>query len=362
MRQRTRFSGNWLCAGAAIAALMLVVGAAHGTTLTLNDFVIYTDLDVTLGQGVIVDGPLGSNRNVGLGNLTNVKNIRAGGYVGFGDLSGGQSLTINGDIVANGGVSFQNSSPGSVINGNVDGASNAGKQIQIGTGVTINGDVTSGHGLVNNGTINGNQTAFGSPLIWTGLNMSISAVQTAMPEALASFSAGSVDKSGGTIAPGSYKELSVGSGGAVNLSSGVYYFSRFTVGENGQVNINLSGGSGTIAVYVVGEVNLGKNVHMNLVGGDAGDVFFQTSSKWMSREGWLWYGDILALLDDADFGGTGAVFEGRYFGKKLLIQGGTYTEMDGGGGGDLVPEPLTMLGMALGLGSVGAYIRKHRKA
>jgi hypothetical protein len=34
--------------------------------------------------------------------------------------------------------------------------------------------------------------------------------------------------------------------------------------------------------------------------------------------------------------------------------------LSSGGGGQLIPEPLTMLGMFLGLGSVGAYIRKRR--
>jgi len=41
---------------------------------------------------------------------------------------------------------------------------------------------------------------------------------------------------------------------------------------------------------------------------------------------------------------------------------GTDDHLDFEGSGTVVPEPLTMMGMFLGLGSVGAYIRRRRRA
>ncbi len=62
---------------------------------------------------------------------------------------------------------------------------------------------------------------------------------------------------------------------------------------------------------------------------------------------------------NADIAGAGTVFEGRYFGKQLYMQGGSQMD-DGGGGAPPAPEPLTMLGMFLGLGSIGGYLRSRR--
>lgn len=126
-----------------LVASQLFLGESDGAAQMLADFAIFGNGAVTLfnarapGEGVKVDGLIGSNLKVIVGDFA-----ETGGVVGgSGGIIGGKSITVNGNIVSNGSILFTSTpalSPASVVNGNVD----SGNKVTMGSNTIINGDVT----------------------------------------------------------------------------------------------------------------------------------------------------------------------------------------------------------------------------
>lgn len=120
---------------------------------------------------------------------------------------------------------------------------------------TINGDVTSATAISNSGTINGTRT--------------IGPVNTE-PLPCLSYSAGGANKtvpSGGVLAlpPGSYNVVTLKSGGTLKLTSGEYFMNELRYsGSEAVIEIDLTGGE-EAAINVVKNLQLGKEVAVQLL-------------------------------------------------------------------------------------------------
>jgi len=140
--------------------------------------------------------------------------------------------------------------PGGTLTGPLDGASNTGKKITVGSGWTVNGDVTSGGAIINGGTINGTTTPNGSPAVWAGYDLGFPAIQATLPKAKSSYAAGGtdiIDGAGGnthTIGAGVHGQLTLGKNSTVKLSSGEYFSDGVFLGDGTEVEIDLSGRRG----------------------------------------------------------------------------------------------------------------------
>lgn len=385
-------------------SLLLAFGASllvHPATASplLSDFVVFGNTSVTTGSnvGAPVNAPVGSNGTVSIGGGNTIGDgddtiILTGG----GAYTGGSNVNTVGDIIFSGNVSVGGGSTvtGSVHSGgNVTTGSNAtvtqnivaSGNVQIGGGSDIGGNVQSGGNISTGSNVTITGTAQASGTVTLGGSSSAGSTVTGAPAptplayapvalpSASSFSAGGPNQStggGGTLnlVADTYGALTTGSNATVNLSSGVYFFDSFTLGGGTDLNLDLTGGA--ITINIVGNLTMGSNVDVNLIGGDASDVLFEVHGTASIGGGTDWFGTLFSPIagKTVTFGSNTRI-SGAVYGQVVEIGGGSRLihdpssalfPGDPGPGPAPVPEPGTLA--LLGLGLAGLGLARRRRA
>jgi hypothetical protein len=236
-------------------SFLAVAGTAFADQISvpLSTFVIFS------GGGFSVEGHEEtdiSQHTWILGNLGSNQDLRQlGGPVPFfpaqidgsvyagGNVTFGQDLIVNGNVVANGSATL--------------------------TSTTVNGTLDA-----SSATLGGNPASTVSGGVTTGATADTFALIT-MP-APTSFSAGGAPKAVGPgveiVNPGTYGALTAVQNRTLRLSSGDYYFDSIDVAGGFTLEIDLTSGQ-PIRIYVVGNVDFGQNNVLKVMGAGTGGVF-----------------------------------------------------------------------------------------
>jgi len=179
---------------------------------------------------------------------------------------------------------------GSAFAGNID----AVEDVTVASGASVFGTVThpSSSNLYNHGMVGGE--VLGTPL---------APILPGLPDATA-FSAGGgslfVHRGHSTVGltPGSYDVLRIGTGNVLELTAGDYYFNSFTL-RSGKVHFDVS--DGAIHVFVQGDVRIGHGRDARVIGGEPGQVWFETHGNF-NKPGGTWVGGVFAPFGTISFG------------------------------------------------------------
>jgi hypothetical protein len=303
-----------------------------------------------LGNGVTVhSGLVGSNNAMTIGGASDTVSI-----MGAGILNGGNSIMASGNVTFNGNVSLGGSSHatgninsgGNVDLGNsalVDGNVRAAGSVTLGGLAQVSGNVDAGKAsgiavtLGNNAKVLGTVTHLAGTTVSMGGGATVGANVIGPPaapvpyvaatlNAATSFGAGLGDttKGGGqitTLAAGAYHNFNLGSNNTLNLTSGNYYFNAFSLGGGSTIVFDLSGGA--INLFFDSNVNIGNNLDVTLIGGDALDIYAETKGDWSQDGGGEWFGTVFGsgASSDVEFG-NGSTLNGSFIARVILRIGG----------------------------------------
>ena len=293
----------------------------------------------SVGHNVnIVGGLIGGNRKVVIRGGSNAVGIRSGADTYMGNDSGGEdavegALGVTLGIIANGDVTLTQKA--SVL-GNIDG-----KTLRVGTSASVQGNAVISLGLtmLSNAIITSNADAATASL---GTNASIlgtlklpigispssasgafigtlvngtpktpkTFIKYAMPVAL-TYTASSLvadDKTVAngttlTLAPGTYRDLDMKTGSTLNLSAGTYVFRNINSAANSIININVA--SGAINILATNNVGFGTALTVNVTGGSAKKVYWETAGNFDTSADTTWVGTVFATKSNAP--GTASV-------------------------------------------------------
>lgn len=309
---------------------------------------IFGSSDVFIGDGVTVSGgAIGSGpTDVFLGAGT-----QAGDVFTEGNFVEGGNSTL-GRIIANLEATLVGAT---LVNGNLD----VGGTASLDQGVTINGVLTAG-------TINWNPAP---PLTPPTIGGGPPESYTAPPlPALSGLTAGGADVNVDplavlTLPPGSYGFADLGAGSTLNLSSGNYAFSSLFASDDVDISIDLSGGP--VRVYSQFGGFFGLNTEVSVLDGDPSDVSWESELSWFLDQGTDWIGDILVTGDYESISVySGSNISGALTAPSVFVD--TNSTVTGHGidpaGPVVIPEPLTVLSVLIGLTGVGSYLRRRRQS
>ncbi len=260
-------------------AFTCVCSRAMATDPALAGYAVFSNGDVYINSNI--NATVASNADVTLGSFLTVNGINAGGSL----LNSLGSSTINGattvnDSVYTGGLTFN----GPINAGNnvnlgafyTSQSINAGNDVNLGDGTTtgnvvagddvivntfgqVNGNVSAGGTITNSGTISGssltNVTPANPPLAYTA---------APLPPATTFQPSGPDINAGGTLAPGSYGNVTEQTFQTLTLSSGKYYFKSFNLPQSTDLQLNLT--NGPIQIFVSGDVTSGNFVTTTVEG------------------------------------------------------------------------------------------------
>ena len=131
---------------------------------------------------------------------------------------------------------------------------------------------------------------------------------------------------------GTYRDLIVGNGNAIELSSGNYYFRSIDMGNSINLNFNLETG-GNLNIFVVGKVRIGNtlegNITSSISGGTPAQIYAETHYEsditdptdvawWMGKET-TWLGTIYASARYGHVYMTDGIIEGSIFAVGQII-------------------------------------------
>lgn len=262
---------------------------AQTPVTTITDYVIFGGAK----SGMIATPPnLTTPASPGYGVQIGYSSYIQGGSIGsytliksVGNMTCG-TATLKTNIYSGGTVVLANNNAvtGNIAAGIYNTAPASGTIFSAGTGeafsgrIDINGNIVIGGGSVtgtvtnpvgytyklNNVTINNTK---GTPVL--------PILPQQMP-AVASYSAGSVNKTGGSFGPGAYGTLTIANNGTVTLSGpGTYIFKSIkTTGPNASIIYDFQNATaGKFIIYVVGDVSLNKTSVTIKNGGDATRIY-----------------------------------------------------------------------------------------
>jgi hypothetical protein len=279
---------------------------AHGASIT--------DFDIYAARNVIVGG------NTEVGTVSNSALVGAGTMVvGIGDGTVAGGAGIYGDLRAGDDVTLNNNSfvTGTITNPDA---------FTVGSGATYGAHVTAMPDL---------------PTLPTGN----------------AYVAGVTDQSVGngatlTLAPGSWRNISLGGAATLNLTAGDYYLNSLTAGNGLTINVALGGGD--LNLFIVGDFNAGGVQAMNLTGGTWQDVYAETHGTSVTSfrigggSGTNWYGSVLTTNGGIQFGsGSSSGTVQGYLWAKLDVD--LEHGLDVIGVPVPVPGAVWLMGSALGL-------------
>lgn len=362
------FGGNNTTLGTNVTVNSGLVGSNNGMTLGGG-----TDFITAMGAGTLNGGTNLNNTLIATGDVVFNGNVTLGGgshATGNIDSGGnvvvGTNAQVDGSIRAAGTVTVQG---GATVNGAVHAGAASGAAVTLGTNATVVGTIT--HKAGTTVTFGGGSTAGGNV---TGVPAAPNAyVPTVLPGATL-FASGVTDHSlpGGstlTLAPGSYDDISLGTNSTLNLSAGTYYFDTWLLA--GGTHINFDATAGDIRLFFTGLAQLGTNADVNVIGGDASDIYVETKGGFTASGGTEWFGTIYASGTgsggDITFGTNSQITGALWAAHNLQVDGGStvnYRSSDyltpPSGPSAAVPEPATIV--LLGLGVFGLVVVRRKLA
>lgn len=357
-KTRSRPGTVFLLALACALLSLLSLGSVLGRTVSASgdpdpavlDFAVFGAGDgangntTSMGRDVtVVGGMVGGNRKIQVRGGSNVTGIRSGWdtYVGHevggegddedGELDEEGALGLTRGIIANGKVTLTRKS---TILGNVDGTGD----LRVGVQATVQGYARAGELDMNQqGKIGGNadtqKATIGKNAVITGTltlpvgvaptgagissgTASIGALANGSPAAPATFtklqlpaaqsySAGntaaqdrSVAKNGAlTLPPGTYRDVELKQGATLNLSAGAYVVRKFKTAADSTININVTGGD--VTILAAGDIDFGQDLDVNVAGGDAENVYWETAGTFRTSADSTFFGTVLSTKSNS---------------------------------------------------------------
>jgi cytoskeletal protein CcmA (bactofilin family) len=359
------FGGNNTTLGTNVTVNSGLVGSNNSMTLGGG-----TDFITAMGAGTLTGGTNLNNTLIATGDVTFNGNVTLGGgshATGNIDSGGnvvvGTNAQVDGTIRAAGTVTIQG---GATVSGNIHAGAAAGTAVTLGTNATVVGTIT--HKAGTSVSFGGGSTAGGN---LTGVPAApIAYVPTLLPTATL-FSSGVTDHSlpGGstlTLAPGSYDDISLGTNSTLNLSAGTYYFDTWLLGGGTHINFDVT--AGDIQLFFTGLAQLGTNADVDVIGGDASDIYVETKGGFSASGGTEWFGTIYASGTgsggDITFGTNSDVTGALWAARNLQVDGGgtvghhAADYLTPAAPAGAVPEPATVV--LLGLGMFGLVVVRRR--
>jgi hypothetical protein len=168
--------------------------------------------------------------------------------------------------------------------------------VTLGGLAQVGGTITHRPGTTTSGVVPPNVAVTGTPTGPTAFGGVI------LPGAH-SFAAGFADVSTAanattSLLPGNYDDLSLGANNTLKLAAGTYFFDTWAIPDNAVLELDLT--AGAISLYFTGNVGIGSNFIVNLLGGDASDVYAETLGDWLMGNNVNWYGTIFGSGHDSD--------------------------------------------------------------
>ena len=128
-----------------------------------------------------------------------------------------------------------------------------------------------------------------------------------------------------TLAPGAYGDLFLGVHNTLNLSAGEYFFDRISARKGLDLHLDLT--DGEIAVFVLGDVHLDRDLEVFVDGEPAADVesdlaadvFLETHGRWQLHKDSQWFGTVLAPTGRIELHKDSAVTGALYSGQTVTI-------------------------------------------
>jgi len=316
--------------GRLLVAALLVVGLAPASWATsLSDYAVFGGTNVKISDGSSVNGQVGSNGSVYLGS-----------GISIGPASGGDSFFSGGGNVVRGDLNF-NGYYKDMFN---DEFFNGG--VSLGPKDVVDGKVFYGNAI--------GGTFYGADAQWLDKPVTFSpgTYSTVAPQPL---------YPGDPLPSSSFPD-----GSSVTLYGGNQYYCSGDLYMDA-LNLTLDLTDGPIHVYVDGSVSLGS-VHVWLKNGDATisyddalaspdlralaqSVYFETAGDLGWNSTGEWFGQIYASEDSVIIGAGSNVTGSIWARDDVNIHEGSEV--------NVIPEPLTAVGLVLGVLAVGGVVRRR---
>ncbi len=328
-------------------AVAAILSTAGGRAALINEFVVYGQTSVNIGNDLTVTTAgsiVGSAGAVTIGNKASVQGLQGGSTLNLGN-----DAIIGGPVLFNSNVTIGNKAE---INAGAQGGGflSLGNDAIISNGLIFTGDITIGNKASMTGNADtggnfvktGNETDLGSGVITAAGSINLngtpfsgtltpggtpatpaSFVAPTLPGA-AVFSAGGVDQGSAannltvTLNPGVYGDLTFGNDGILDLDAlaGDFEFNSITGGNKLTIRLNNDGAT-TNRILVVGDLDIGNDLTW-LINGAAFTVpALADASRF-----------LLEVHGNATFGNKAQIFGTVYtpngtleFGNDLSIRG-----------------------------------------
>ena len=368
-----------------VGLILAVAATAAADTVDINSLLLYSEQEtIVLQRDSFYFGAIAAKQDVDIKERVRTDAVYSEANVSFGD-----DAVVRGRVLANAvatagmRLDFVGSDfTGNTVNINTDATIQGDVQARSDTmalqsGATVTGSLLGNRDVAvgDNSTIYGDASAgIGYNLIF-GANVTVTGSTDPLDKAIAAFTLplmpaeptrprigrtnvrGSAESTV-TLAPGSYKDLSIEQDSVLNLSSGTYVFKSFWMAKRGIVNVDTSGGD--VVINVTSGFDTGQYVQFNPSG--EGKVIINVHGN---GGVWLGLGNMMKanmFVWNGIFGADKNLqFMGTILAKKNISidEGAALYYSQGGGNYQGVPEPISLA--VLAAGAVMRLLRRRRR-